>query len=57
MKGFNKDALQSGRDRYTAKNYITTWIFPLYPFPLMLLMDFYKSMYNYHFINCEIRPE
>ena len=24
MKGSNKDALQSGRDRYTAKNYITT---------------------------------
>ena len=24
MKGGNKDALQSGRDRYTAKNYITT---------------------------------
>ena len=24
MNGGNKDALQSGRDRYTAKNYITT---------------------------------
>ena len=23
MKGGNKDALQSGRDRYSAKNYIT----------------------------------
>ena len=32
MKGGNKDALQSGRDRYTAKNYITTRIFPLIPF-------------------------
>ena len=26
MKGGNKDALQSGRDRYAAKNYIATFI-------------------------------
>ena len=32
MKGGNKDVLQSGRDRYIAKNYITTGIFPLLPF-------------------------
>ena len=31
MKGGNKDGLQSGRDRYTAKNYVTTWVFPLIP--------------------------
>ena len=24
MKGVNKDALQSGADKYTTKNYITT---------------------------------
>ena len=56
MKGGNKDVLQSGRDRYTAKNY-TTWIFHWYPFSLMLLMDFFKDMYNYHFINYKMRPE
>ena len=32
MKGGNKYALQSGRDGYTVKNYITIWIFPLMPF-------------------------
>ena len=32
MKSGNKDALKSGRGRYTAKNYITTWIFTLIPF-------------------------
>ena len=32
MKGGNMDALLSGRERYTAKNYTTTWIFPLIPF-------------------------
>ena len=32
MEDGNKDALQSGRDRYTAKNYITAWIFPLIHF-------------------------
>ena len=32
MKGGNKDTLLSGRDRYTAENYITTLIFPLIPF-------------------------
>ena len=28
-----------------------------YPFSLMLLMDFLKYVYNYHFINYEIRLE
>ena len=27
MEGGNNDAFQSGRYRYTARNYITTWIF------------------------------
>ena len=31
MKGGYMDAFQSGNDRYTAKKYITTWIFPLIP--------------------------
>ena len=32
MKDGNKDALPSGRDRHTAKNYITIWNFPLITF-------------------------
>ena len=32
MKGGNKGVFHSGSDRYTAKNHITTWIFPLTPF-------------------------
>ena len=32
MKGGNKVASQSGRDRYTVKNYVTIWIFSLIPF-------------------------
>ena len=43
MKGGNKDALQSGRDRYTAKNYITTWIFPLIPFFLNVINGHFKK--------------
>ena len=41
-KSGNKNALQSGRDRYTAKNYNTMRVFPLIPFSLVLLKDFFK---------------
>ena len=57
MKGVNKDTLQSGRDRYTANSAVYLSItlqsefFLRYPFSLMLLMDFFKNMHNYHFIN------
>ena len=41
-KSDNKDALQLGRDRYSAKNYIETSFFPLILFSLVLLKDFLK---------------
>ena len=31
MKGINNNALLSGRDKHTAKNYIATLILPLIP--------------------------
>ena len=39
-EGGNKDALQSGRDRYTAKNYTTTWVFPSIPFFFSFIKTF-----------------
>ena len=43
MKCGNKDALQSGRDRHTTKNYSTTSVFFFDPpFSLVLLTDFLK---------------
>ena len=41
MKGVNKNPLQSGRDRYAAKNDITTWIFPLIPFLFNVIDGFF----------------
>ena len=43
MKCGNKDALQSGRDRYTAKNYITIWIFPLISFFFNFINGLFKK--------------
>ena len=40
-KGGNKDALQSGRDRYTAKNYI-----PLIPLFFSVIKRLFKNMWN-----------
>ena len=57
MKVGNKSALQSGRDRYTFKNYITTRIFPLISFFFCVINKVFKNMYNYQFTNYEIRPE
>ena len=31
--------------------------FLCYPFYLMLLMEFFQSIHNYHFMNYEIWPE
>ena len=44
MKGGNKDALLSGRDRYTDKNYITTWVFPLISFSFSVIKRLFKKM-------------
>ena len=57
MKGGNKDALLSVRDRHTAKNYITKWIFIWLPFLFSAINILFKNMYNYHFIINEVRPE
>ena len=57
MKGVNKDALQSGADKYTTKNYITTWIFLLIPYFFSVINGLFKNMHNYQFINHEIRPK
>ena len=57
MKGGDKDALQSGRDRHDAKNYITTLIFHFIPFFLSLINGLFKNMHNYQFRNYEIRPK
>ena len=43
MKGGNKDTLLSGRDRYTAKNYIRTLIFPLIPFFFNVIKGLFKN--------------
>ena len=43
IKGGNKDALSSGRDRYTDKNYITTWFFPLIPFFFSVIKRLFKN--------------
>ena len=50
MKGGNKDALQSGRDRYASKNYITIWIFPLIPPLFFSVINGLKNTYNYLFL-------
>ena len=42
MKGGNKDALQSGRDRYAAKITLQTEFFLWFPFSLVILLDFLK---------------
>ena len=57
MNGGNKDALQSGRDRYSTKNFITTWIFLLIPDFISNINGLFKNMLNYQFINYEVRPE
>ena len=49
-KGGNKYALQSGIDRYTAKNYITTSILPLIIFFFSVVNRLFKNMNNYQFI-------
>ena len=49
MKSGNKDALQSGKERYTTKNTLQPEFFLCYTFSLMLLMDFFKNMCNYHY--------
>ena len=43
MKGGNKDALQSGRDRQTAKNYIKAEIFPLIPLFFNVINGFFEK--------------
>ena len=43
LKGGNKEALQSGRDRYSAKNYITTWTFPLISFFLNVINGLFSK--------------
>ena len=57
MKGSNNNALLSGRDRHTAKNYITTLILPLIPLFFSVLNGFFKNMCNFQFIDFEIRSE
>ena len=57
MKYGNKDALFTDRDRYAAKNYITTWVFPLIPFFFSFINRVFKNMYNYWFINYDIQLE
>ena len=57
MKGGNKNVLQSGRDRYTTKKYITTWIIPLNLFFFSIINVLFKNMYNYQFMNHVIQPE
>ena len=56
MKGVNKDALQSGEDKYASKNYIRAWIFLLIPYFFGVINRLFKNMHNYKFINHEIRP-
>ena len=43
MKGNNNNALLSGRDSHTAKNYITTLILPLIPLFFSVLNGFLKT--------------
>ena len=55
MKEGNKDALQSVRNRYTKKNYVTTWNFPLIPFFFNVFNELFKKYvwlsFYLHFIN------
>ena len=44
MKGANKDTLQSGRDRYTAKNFIATRVFSMIPFFFNVNERLFKNM-------------
>ena len=53
IKGGNKDALQSGRDKYTVKKYINLNL-SFHHFSSVLLTGFLKLCI---IINHEIRPE